>query len=340
MVVRAKKILVTGGTGYIGSHTVVQLLLAGYDVVVLDNLINSNKKVIQRIEKIASKKLDFICIDLLNIKKIDKICSKNNFEAVIHFAGLKSVSESESFPIKYFQNNIAGSINLIEALVRHSIKKIIFSSSATIYGDPGYPKCTENTPANPNNVYGQTKLITEQLLRSVSNKDPEFKHAILRYFNPAGAHPSGLIGEDPTGIPNNLVPYISQVAVGRREKLIVYGNDYPTSDGTGRRDYIHVEDLAAGHLAALSKLEDGSESFTVNLGTGNSHSVLEVVDEFKLVTGTDIPLEIASRRKGDVAENYADATLANNFLNWKAERDLRKICEDTWRWQCMNPNGY
>ena len=335
-----KKILVTGGTGYIGSHTVVKLIENKFDVVILDNLLNSKVEVLNRIQKITAKKPEFIEGDILDQNLIKQIFTENKFDAVIHFAGLKSVSESESEPEKYLRNNVAGSQVLIEEMLVAKVYKLIFSSSATVYGDPGYVKCDESTPLNPLSVYGQTKKLIEELIYDAAIKNEDFKYAILRYFNPVGAHESGLIGEDPTGIPNNLVPFISQVAVGKLPSLKIWGDDYPTPDGTGKRDYIHVEDLALGHLAALTALEAKNESLTVNLGTGRPYSVLEVINSFEQVSGRKIPFEFAPRRTGDVAENFADPGLAYELLGWVAKHDLTKMCEDSWRWQLANPNGY
>ncbi len=336
----SKKILVTGGTGYIGSHTVVQLLNANYQVLILDNLSNSKIKVLDRINSITSKLPDFIQGDILDSKLLSTIFSENKIDSVIHFAGLKAVGESQSEPIKYYQNNVSGSLTLFESMLNAGVNKLIFSSSATVYGDPGYAKCAETTPLNPQSVYGDTKKVIEDIINSISKANKEFNFGILRYFNPVGAHESGLIGEDPNGIPNNLVPFISQVASGKLAKLMVWGNDYSTADGTGRRDYIHVEDLAAGHLAALKALDANSNSFTVNLGTGNSYSVLEVIDAFEKTSGKKINYEIGPRRSGDVAESYADPSLAAQILSWQAKYDLTQMCADAWNWQSKNPNGY
>jgi UDP-glucose 4-epimerase len=335
-----KKILVTGGTGYIGSHTIVKLIENKFDVVILDNLSNSKVEVLNRIHKITAKKPEFIEGDILDRDLLKQIFTVNRFEAVIHFAGLKSVSESESEPDKYLRNNVSGSQTLIEEMLTANVYKLIFSSSATVYGDPGYAKCDESTPLNPISVYGQTKKFVEELIHDAAGKSEDFKYAILRYFNPVGAHESGLIGEDPNGFPNNLVPFISQVAVGKLPSLKIWGNDYPTPDGTGQRDYIHVEDLALGHIAALTALEAKNRSLTVNLGTGRPYSVLEVINSFERASGRKIPFEFAPRRIGDVAENFADPTLAAELLDWSAKYDLTKMCEDSWRWQLANPDGY
>jgi UDP-glucose 4-epimerase len=338
--VHDKNILVTGGSGYIGSHAVVQLISAGYKVMILDNLSNSNRIAIERIERITNNSVDFIFQDLRDLDGLRKQISNLKIDSVIHFAGLKAVGESAEKPILYYENNICGTLNLIRVINEMGVNKLIFSSSATVYGDPGYAKCSEETPLAPQSVYGQTKYFIEEIIKSYQKANSDFKYGILRYFNPIGAHMSGLIGEDPNGIPNNLVPYISQVAIGKRPKLQIWGSDYPTADGTGRRDYIHVEDLVAGHLAALEHLDSGDASFTVNLGTGNSYSVLEMIKAFEEVSGKKIPYEFAERRVGDVAENYADPTLAKKLLSWSAKLDLRRMCEDTWRWQKNNPEGY
>ena len=336
----SKKILVTGGTGYIGSHTVVQLLNNDYSVLILDNLSNSKKEVLNRIQEISGKSPDFIQGDILDSDLLRKIFSENKIDAVIHFAGLKAVGESETEPLKYYKNNVSGSICLFEEMLRANVNKLIFSSSATVYGDPGYAKCAENTPLNPQSNYGNTKKVIEEIITSIPGAQKDFHFGILRYFNPVGANPSGLIGEDPNGIPNNLVPYISQVASGKLSKLNVWGNDYPTPDGTGKRDFIHVEDLAAGHLAALKKLDQNDGSFTVNLGTGNSYSVLEVIEAFEKASGKKIEFQIGPRRSGDVAECYADPSLAKEILGWSAKYDLAQMCLDAWNWQAKNPNGY
>jgi UDP-glucose 4-epimerase len=335
------KILVTGGVGYIGSHTVVQLLDAGFPVVIFDNLCNSRRSVLDRIIKLTGKHPEFIEADIR-----DRAALRNTFEnysisAVIHFAGLKAVGESEAQPLRYYENNVSGSVVLFEEMARADVQTIVFSSSATVYGDPGYEQYREDTPLAPINVYGRTKLIVEDILRDIKKAQPFWRIALLRYFNPVGAHASGMIGEDPSGFPNNLMPFIAQVAVGKREKLSVFGGDYPTADGTGRRDYIHVEDLAAGHLAALHKLTDSPDSLiTVNLGTGQPYSVLEMVRAFEIASGKTVPFEIVDRRTGDLAEYYADPNHAKRILNWEAQLGMDKMCEDTWRWQSNNPNGY
>lgn len=335
-----KRLLVTGGLGYIGSHTVLKLLKADFDIVIIDNLVNSKMTVLEKLINLSGKPIEFIQGDITEPKFIQQIFLENEFSSIIHFAGLKSVSESEEFPEKYYETNVRGTQNLLDAFIHAGGGNFIFSSSATVYGDPGYAKCSESTPVAPVSVYGNTKLSAEDLTKEAAQKNSNLKYGILRYFNPVGAHESGLIGEDPNGIPNNLMPYVSQVAVGKREKVNVWGNDYPTPDGTGRRDYIHVEDLASGHIAALIALETGRDSFTINLGTGNSYSVLEVITAFEKASGTKIPFEFAPRRPGDVAENYADPTLAKDLLGWSAKYDLNRMCEDAWRWQSQNPNGF
>jgi UDP-glucose 4-epimerase len=308
--------------------------------VILDNLSNSSVKVIDRINEISNRQVVFLKGDIQDKKILSEIFTDHKIDSVFHFAGLKSVGESEREPEKYELNNVVGSSILIDSMLNHKTYKLVFSSSATVYGDPGYAKCTENTPLDPQSFYGKTKLRVEEIIKETARTNPEFRFAILRYFNPIGAHASGKIGEDPIGIPNNLFPYIAQVAVGKREKVNIWGNDYPTPDGTGRRDYIHVEDLAAGHISALKALESGVDSFTVNLGTGNSYSVLEAIAAFSQVSGKSIPYEFGPRRPGDVAENYADASLANELLGWTTKFDLARMCQDSWRWQSQNPDGY
>jgi UDP-glucose 4-epimerase len=336
-----KKILVTGGAGYIGSHTVVQLLKAGFSVVVFDNLSNSSRVVIDRIFTLTGKQVDFVEGDIRDRMSLRHSLQDRSISAVIHFAGLKAVGESEAQPLKYYDNNVSGSVILFEEMMRAGVHTLVFSSSATVYGDPGYSQYRENTPVAPINVYGKTKLMVEDILRDLKKAQPSWRIALLRYFNPVGAHVSGLIGEDPAGIPNNLMPYIAQVAVGKRQKLSVFGGDYPTPDGTGLRDYIHVEDLAAGHLAALHKLSEHETSLiTVNLGTGRPYSVLEMVSAFEKAAGKPVPFEMVERRPGDLAEYYADPTLAKQLLGWEAKLGIDKMCEDSWRWQLNNPSGY
>ena len=334
------KILVTGGAGYIGSHTSVQLLQAGHDIVIADSLINSKEEVIRRIKKLARRDFTFYPIDLCDDDAVNDLFAKEQLDAVIHFAGLKAVGESVEQPLRYYQNNLISTLRLLEAMNKHGVKNLVFSSSATVYGVPETVPITEDFPLSTTNPYGTTKLMIEQILKDVCAADPGFNCILLRYFNPVGAHPSGLIGEDPGGIPNNLIPYILQVAVGRLEKLRVFGGDYPTPDGTGVRDYIHVEDLAAGHLAALARFSGNHGLDIYNLGTGRGYSVLEMVRAFEKVTGREIPYEMVARRPGDVATCYANAQKAQRELGWRAHKTLEDMCEDAWRWQVNNPNGY
>jgi UDP-glucose 4-epimerase len=335
-----KKVLVTGGTGYIGSHTVVQLLAANYSVVILDNLCNSSREVLNRIELLSGKKVDFVEGDIRNRDALQTTFQLHSIDSVIHFAGLKAVGESQAQPLMYYDNNVNGSVILLEEMAKANIKTIVFSSSATVYGDPGYSQYKEDTPVAPINVYGRTKLMVEDIIKDLKNSDASWRAALLRYFNPVGAHASGKMGENPSGIPNNLMPFVAQVAVGKREKLSVYGNDYNTPDGTGKRDYIHVEDLAAGHLAALKVLENQSVLLILNLGTGKPNSVLEMIHAFEKASGKKINYEIVARRSGDLAEYYADPTLAEKILGWQAQLGIDRMCEDTWRWQMNNPSGY
>lgn len=337
-----KTILVTGGAGYIGSHTVIQLLAQDYKVIIVDNLCNSNEEVLHRIELISGKQPLFYQVDIGDIETLSLVFSKHKIDAVIHFAALKAVGESVEQPFKYYQNNIASTIVLLDLMQEYNVKKIVFSSSATVYGNPATTPITEDFPLSATNPYGWTKLMMEQILRDIYTADNSWSVGLLRYFNPVGAHASGLIGEDPTGIPNNLMPYITQVAIGKRSELNVFGNDYPTHDGTGVRDYIHVEDLANGHLKALDYLfakEDGT-LLTVNLGTGIGYSVLDVVNAFAKASDRDIPYSIQPRRTGDVAKCFADSSLAYKLLGWKTNYDLAKMCEDSWNWQSKNPNGF
>lgn len=336
---QGKSVLVTGGCGYIGSHTVVSLMAAGVEVTILDNLCNSSPKVIDRIQAITGCRPNFVLGDVRD-REVLANTLKNGFDAVIHFAGLKAVGESQSEPLKYYDNNVTGSLVLIEEMARADIKTIVFSSSATVYGDPGLVCYTEETPLNPVNVYGRTKLMVEDVLRDVYRADNDWRIALLRYFNPVGAHSSGLIGEDPSGIPNNLMPFVAQVAVGKRDCLSIFGGDYPTPDGTGRRDFIHVDDLAEGHLAALSALKDNRQFITVNLGTGHPYSVLELVQAFEKASGKSIAYKIVERRSGDLPEYFADPSLARNVLGWDAKRGVDDMCRDTWNWQKQNPNGF
>ncbi|MBP3506589.1 MAG: UDP-glucose 4-epimerase GalE [Lachnospiraceae bacterium] len=334
-------ILVTGGAGYIGSHTCVELLNAGYDVVIVDNLSNSKIEVVNRIEKITGKRVKFYQVDLLDNSSLDEVFALEPIDSVIHFAGLKAVGESVQKPLLYYHNNVTGTLTLCEVMMKHNVKNIIFSSSATVYGDPAFVPITEECSlGNIMSPYGQTKAMLEQILVDLHTSDSEWNVVLLRYFNPIGAHESGLIGEDPKGIPNNLVPYISQVAIGKRERLGVFGNDYPTPDGTCVRDYIHVVDLAKGHVKALQKLEYGSGVNIYNLGTGTGYSVLDVLHAYEKASDRSVPYEIQPRRAGDVASYYCDPTKAKLELGWVAERNLDDMCRDSWRWQSMNPDGY
>nr|PZN07929.1 MAG: UDP-glucose 4-epimerase GalE [Caldicoprobacter oshimai] len=333
-------ILVTGGAGYIGSHTCVELLNAGYNIVVVDNFSNSKPEALRRVKEITGKDFKVYAVDLLDRDGLDKVFSENDIQAVIHFAGLKAVGESVAIPLKYYYNNITGTIILCEVMQKHGVKKIVFSSSATVYGKPKSVPIKEDFPLCPTNPYGRTKYMIEEILRDVYVADNEWGIILLRYFNPIGAHESGRIGEDPNGIPNNLMPYITQVAVGKREKLYVFGNDYDTHDGTGVRDYIHVVDLAKGHLKALEKVMTSSGVDVYNLGTGMGYSVLDVVKTFERVNGVKIPYVITGRRPGDVDKCYADPTKAYKELGWKAEKNLEDMCRDSWNWQKNNPNGY
>ncbi len=326
-------ILVTGGAGYIGSHTCVQLLEAGYQVIILDNLSNSKADVIQRIEQIAQKKVTFIHGDILDCACLHQIFSHYAIDAVLHFAGLKAVGEGQSQPLRYYQNNVAGSLTLFQAMQSFSVKTLLFSSSATVYGDSADGKYQEHMPLNPSNVYGRSKYMVEMLLRDMQASDASWRVGILRYFNPVGAHPSGLIGEDPNGIPNNLMPFIAKVASGEIDYLQVFGNDYPTPDGTGLRDYIHIQDLVSGHLQSLRYILQQQSSITINLGTGTPHSVLEMVTAFEQVSGQKVPYQITHRRPGDVAICYADPSLAERLIGWKAQFNLQQMCADAWRWQ-------
>ncbi|MCP9463712.1 MAG: UDP-glucose 4-epimerase GalE [Nitrospira sp.] len=336
-------ILVTGGAGYIGSHTCVELLRAGYDVTVFDNFSNSHPEALKRVQRITGKSLRSIHGDVRDQNALVTALRESGAQAVIHFAGLKAVGESVERPLAYYDNNVAGSLRLLEAMNTVSVKTLVFSSSATVYGNPQRLPLTEDHPLSATNPYGQTKLTIEHMLRDLQRGDGAWRIAILRYFNPVGAHDSGLIGEDPRGIPNNLMPFVAQVAIGRRPHLNVFGNDYPTPDGTGIRDYIHVVDLAIGHLKALQALHhwaNRTDCLTVNLGTGKGYSVLEVVRAFEAASEKSIPYKIASRRPGDVAVCYADPTKAAALLGWKAERTLADMCADVWRWQQLNPQGY
>ncbi|MBE3101053.1 MAG: UDP-glucose 4-epimerase GalE [Firmicutes bacterium] len=333
-------VLVTGGAGYIGSHTCIQLINAGFDVVVADNLYNSKEESIKRVEKITGKVIKFYHADMCNRLAVQQIFQNEKIDAVIHFAGYKAVGESVAIPLSYYNNNLLSTIIVLETMKEFGVKNFVFSSSATVYGLPEMVPIKEDFPLSATNPYGQTKLMIEQILNDVHIADPTMNIAILRYFNPVGAHESGMIGEDPSDIPNNLVPYITQVAVGKLKKVQVFGNDYDTKDGTGVRDYIHVLDLAEGHIAALNKLKQNCGLVIYNLGTGIGYSVLEMVHAFEKASGKEIPYEITSRRPGDIAECYADPAKAKEELGWEAKLPLKRMCEDSWRWQTQNPNGY
>ncbi|MBD8071143.1 UDP-glucose 4-epimerase GalE [Bacillus sp. PS06] len=333
-------ILVTGGAGYIGSHTCVELLNAGYDIIVLDNFSNSNPESLQRVRQITNKSFKIYDVDLLEREKVEMVFEENHVEAVLHFAGLKAVGESVSIPIDYYQNNITGTLVLLEMMARHKVKKIVFSSSATVYGANASVPIIEDSPLGATNPYGSTKLIIEQLLNDVYLSDRSWGIVILRYFNPIGAHISGEIGEDPKGKPNNLMPYITQVAAGKHPRLNIYGKDYPTHDGTGVRDYIHVVDLATGHIKALEKVLSGKGIGAYNLGTGTGISVLDLVHAFEQVTGLNIQYQILDRRPGDSATCFADPKKAREELGWEAIKGIEDMCRDAWRWQSKNPNGY
>jgi UDP-glucose 4-epimerase len=334
------RILVTGGAGYIGSHTCLELLQAGYEVIVVDNLANSKVESLSRVQKLAGKELTFHQVDLLDKEALDTVFDNASIQAVIHFAGLKAVGESVTIPLQYYHNNVTGTLILCEVMAQHEVKNLVFSSSATVYGDPHKVPISEDFPLSATNPYGRSKLMIEEILRDLCRADNTWNIAILRYFNPVGAHQSGQIGEDPHGIPNNLVPYITQVAIGKLPELSVFGDDYSTRDGTGIRDYIHVVDLAAGHLKAIEKLRSNPGVVTYNLGTGRGYSVLEVVSAFERASEKKIPYKIVGRRPGDIASCYADPAKANRELGWSAERDINEMCADAWRWQSNNPNGY
>jgi len=336
-----KKILVTGGAGYIGSHTVVELLEADYEVVVYDNLTNSSPVSLERVAEITGKKVTFIEGDIRDKAALNSLFSAHNFDAVIHFAGLKAVGESVEQPLKYYNNNVYGSLQLFEVMAEYHVKTIVFSSSATVYGDPLELPLHEKMPTGiPTNPYGMSKLMIENILGDLYQADNSWRIARLRYFNPVGAHASGLIGEDPTGIPNNLMPYITQTALGKLDELSVFGGDYPTVDGSGVRDYIHVVDLAKGHLAALRKLKESTSMMTVNLGTGEGYSVIQMINAFETVNNVKVPHKIVPRREGDVATCYADTSFATALLNWEANLGLNDMCRDSWNWQSKNPNGF
>jgi UDP-glucose 4-epimerase len=327
------KILVTGGMGYIGSHTCVELMAAGHDVVVLDNLSNAKLSVQERVARIAGQPFAFVELDVRDRAGLERLFAAHRFDGVIHFAGLKAVGESVAQPLRYYDNNVNGSLVLFETMAKFGVKTLVFSSSATVYGDPASVPIVEHFPLSATNPYGRSKLMIEEMLRDLARADPDWRIALLRYFNPVGAHRSGLIGEDPNGIPNNLLPFIAQVAVGRRPQLSVYGDDYPTPDGTGLRDYIHVVDLALGHVKTLDKLAGGPGVVTYNLGTGRGNSVLEMVRAFEAASGRPVPYQIVARRPGDIAACYAEVALAERELGWKAERGVAEMCADSWRWQ-------
>jgi UDP-glucose 4-epimerase len=333
-------VLVTGGAGYIGSHVCVELLQQDYRVVVIDSLVNGSEVALQRAQDIAGKPLSFIRADVRDSATVRKALREHQVDAVIHFAGLKAVGESVAQPLEYYANNVAGAVQLLQAMAAEEVRDIVFSSSATVYGDPASNPINEDFPLSTTNPYGRSKLIIEDILRDLSASDPRWNISILRYFNPAGAHPSGLIGEHPSGVPNNLMPYIAQTATGLRESLAVFGNDYPTRDGTGVRDYIHVVDLARGHISAVQKLAGKPGLITHNLGTGIGYSVLEMVAAFERACGRPIAHRIEPRRPGDVAECYADPSRARAELGWEAREDLASMCADAWRWQQQNPRGY
>lgn len=334
------KILVTGGAGYIGSHTCVDLLEHGYEVIVVDNLINSKEESLIRVQEITGKSLIFYKVDLLDQNNLDQVFNQHSFDAVIHFAGLKSMGESVNIPLEYFHNNITGSLILLQVMKKHNTRSIVFSSSAGVYGTVETVPIKENYPLSVLNPYSRTKLMIEDILRDLFTAEPEWNIGILRYFNPVGAHPTGRIGEDPNGIPNNLMPYVAQVAVGRHPYVRIWGNDYPTPDGTGVRDYIHVMDLAAGHIKTLQKLEQNPGFITYNLGTGRGYSVMEVIAAFEKACQHKIAFKIMDRRPGDAPISYADPSKANQELGWYAQKSLDDMCKDAWKWQSQNPNGF
>ncbi|MDE6188850.1 MAG: UDP-glucose 4-epimerase GalE [Clostridia bacterium] len=333
-------VLVTGGAGYIGSHTVIELIENGYEPIIVDNLCNSKKTAVERVEKIVGKKIKFYQYDLCDIDKLREVFKNESIEACIHFAGLKAVGESCQKPLEYYQNNLISTLNLVQVMKEFGCKNLVFSSSATVYGQPKTVPILEDFPLSTTNPYGSTKLYIEGILKDIYKADKTFNIALLRYFNPIGAHKSGLIGEDPNGIPNNLMPYITQVAIGKLKQLSVFGNDYPTHDGTGVRDYIHVLDLARGHILALKKLATNSGLVIYNLGTGKGYSVLDMVKAFEAASGRKVPYAIVERRSGDIAECFASTALAKKELGFECKYDLKDMCEDSWRWQSQNPNGY
>lgn len=335
------RVLVTGGAGYIGSHTCIELMSAGHDVVVVDNLCNSKPESLHRVARIAGRPVAaFECIDVRDRSALKAVFSAHSIDAVIHFAGLKAVGESVAKPLEYYDNNVNGTVTLCGVMAEHGVKALAFSSSATVYGDPVSVPIREDFATGPTNPYGRSKWMVEHILRDLCAADPQWRIALLRYFNPVGAHESGLIGEDPNGIPNNLMPFVSQVAVGKLERLSVFGGDWPTPDGTGVRDYIHVLDLAQGHVRAIDYLLSNQGLLTVNLGTGRGYSVLEVVRAFEVASGRSVPYRIVARRSGDIAQCYADPATANRLLGWAAQRDLAQMCADAWKWQSSNPQGY
>jgi UDP-glucose 4-epimerase len=334
------KVLVTGGAGYIGSHTCVELLAAGHELVVVDNLSNSKPAALERVQQLSGRSLHFVQADLRDTAALRQVFAEQPIDAVIHFAGLKAVGESSEMPLAYYDNNITGTLSLCQAMDEAGVKRLVFSSSATVYGEPDRVPIREDFPLSATNPYGRTKLFIEEILRDLHRADPTWDIALLRYFNPVGAHISGRIGEDPNGIPNNLMPFVAQVAIGRREQLQVFGGDYPTPDGTGVRDYIHVVDLAFGHRAALDTLATGPGLITCNLGTGRGYSVLEMVQAFEAASGRPVPYRIVGRRAGDIATCFADPAQARELLGWEAERGLEQMVADAWRWQQQNPEGY
>lgn len=336
-----EKVLITGGAGYIGSHTCLELIKLGYDILVIDNLSNGNIEAIKRVERITGKTISFFKIDLRNYSDLNYLFTKYNINSVIHFAGYKAVGESVANPLLYYSNNIVSSINLMEIMQKYNVNNIVFSSSCTVYGNPDEVPVKETNKLKPVNPYGRSKLMVEKILRDYFNSNSKLSVTILRYFNPIGAHPSGKIGENPKGIPNNLLPFISKVAVGSIDKLKIFGGDYDTKDGTGVRDYLHVVDLAKAHILAIEQLTRSINAFNIyNLGTGKGYSVLEIIKTFETISGKKIPYEITARRPGDVDKTYADPSLANKELNWKAEKTLKDMCSDIWKWQQHNPNGY
>jgi len=334
------RVLVTGGAGYIGSHTCVELLAAGHEIVVVDNLCNSKEESLRRVRSITAREFVFVEADLRDRQRLDTLFARHDFDAVVHFAGLKAVGESTSIPLEYYANNVGGTLTLCQAMAAAEVKQLIFSSSATVYGDPTSVPIAEQCPLSATNPYGRSKLFIEEILRDLHGADPDWRITLLRYFNPVGAHPSGRIGEDPNGIPNNLMPYIAQVAIGKLPRLKVFGNDYPTPDGTGVRDYIHVVDLARGHVRAIERLASDPGVFVYNLGTGRGYSVLDMIHAFEDASGRAVPYEIVGRRPGDIATCYADPQRARRELDWSAALGIEEMVRDTWHWQTQNPQGY